>query len=80
MILANLLVDSLRFIPDNASLLFHKGVSTAELSFAALGIAAAVTLPLGLWLGHKHRGLFFALAVSSVGRALPSIVLIGFGS
>jgi osmoprotectant transport system permease protein len=77
-ILGSLFVDSLRFIPDNASLLFHKGVSTAELSFASLGIAAAVTLPLGLWLGHKHRGLFLALAVSTVGRALPSIVLIGF--
>jgi osmoprotectant transport system permease protein len=76
--LAGLFVDSLRFIPDNASLLFHEAVGTAELAFAALGIAAAVTLPLGLWLGHKHRGLFFALAVSNVGRALPSIVLIGF--
>jgi osmoprotectant transport system permease protein len=77
-ILGSLFVDSLRFIPDNAALLFHKGVSTAELSFAALGIAGALTLPLGLWLGHKHRGLFLTLAVSSVGRALPSIVLIGF--
>jgi len=76
--IASLFVDSLRFIPDNASLLFHKGVSTAELSFEALAIAAAITLPIGLWLGHKHRGLFFALAVSTVGRALPSIVLIGF--
>jgi osmoprotectant transport system permease protein len=31
----------------------------------------------GLWLGHRHRGLFVALNVSSLGRALPSIVLIG---
>ena len=76
--IASLFVDSFRFIPDNASLLFHKGVGTAELAFAALGIAAAVTLPLALWLGHKHRGLFLALAASNVGRALPSIVLIGF--
>lgn len=76
--LASLFVDSLKFIPDNASLLFHYGVSTAELSFAALGIATAIVLPVGLWLGHKHRGLFFALGVSSIGRALPSIVLIGF--
>jgi osmoprotectant transport system permease protein len=78
LILASLFVDSFRFIPDNASLLFDKGVSMAELSFAALGIAAAITLPIGLWLGHKHRGLFLALALSSFGRALPSITLIGF--
>jgi osmoprotectant transport system permease protein len=76
--LAGLFIDSFRFIPDHAWLLFHKGVTTAELAFAALGIATAVTLPLGLWLGHMRRGLFFALGVSNVGRALPSIVLIGF--
>jgi osmoprotectant transport system permease protein len=34
-------------------------------------------LPIGLWLGHRHRGLFVALGVSSTGRALPSIALIG---
>jgi len=71
-------IDAFRFIPDNASLLFHEGVGTVELAFAALGLASAVALPLGLWLGHKHRGLFLALGVSNVGRALPSIVLIGF--
>jgi len=38
-----------------------------------------LALPLGLWLGHKHRGLFLALGVSSLGRALPSLVLIAFG-
>jgi len=32
---------------------------------------------LGLWLGHRHRGLFLALGASSIGRALPSIALIG---
>ena len=78
MTFASLFVDSFRFIPDNASLLWHEGLVTVELAFLSLGIAAAVALPLGLWLGHKHRGLFFALAVSNVARALPSIVLIGF--
>src|SRR5207302_7395627 len=49
------------------------------LARTALGIATLVALPLGLWLGHRHRGLFVALAVSSIGRALPSIALIGLG-
>jgi osmoprotectant transport system permease protein len=71
-------VEAFRFIPDNASLLLHEAGGTAELAFAALGIAVALALPLGLWLGHLHRGLLLALAVSNLGRALPSIVLIGF--
>jgi osmoprotectant transport system permease protein len=75
--LASLFVDTLRFIPDNAHLLLQKTVELAELAFTALGISMLIALPLGLWLGHRHRGLFVALSVSSVGRALPSIALIG---
>ena len=70
---ASLFVDSLRFIPDHASLLLQKVAETAELAFTALGIAILLAVPIGLWLGHRHRGLFLALGVSSVGRALPSI-------
>jgi osmoprotectant transport system permease protein len=76
--MASVFLDGFRFIPDHAWLLFHKGVGTVELAFAALGIAVGLALPLGLWLGHKHRGLVVALALSNFGRALPSIVLIGF--
>jgi osmoprotectant transport system permease protein len=76
--LASLFVDTLRFIPDNAHLLLQKTLELAELAFTALGISMLIALPLGLWLGHRHRGLFVALSVSSVGRALPSIALIGF--
>jgi osmoprotectant transport system permease protein len=72
-------VDAFRFIANNAHLLLVKTVEHLELSGAALGIALVLALPIGLWLGHKHRGLFLALSVSSVGRALPSLVLIAFG-
>lgn len=78
MTVAGVFVDAFRFIPDNASLLLHKTVELAELAFVAIAIAIVVALPLGLWLGHKHRGLFLALGISTVGRALPSIVLIAF--
>jgi osmoprotectant transport system permease protein len=77
--LASLFVDTLHFVGDNAGLLLQKAAETAELAFTALGIGLAIALPLGLWLGHRHRGLFLALGVSSVGRALPSVALIGFG-
>jgi osmoprotectant transport system permease protein len=79
MILGGAFVDAFRFIPDHPSLLLDKSGQTAKLAFVALAIAVALALPLGAWLGHRHRGLFFALGVSSVGRALPSIVLIGLG-
>jgi osmoprotectant transport system permease protein len=72
-------VDALHFIPEHASLLVDKTGEHLELSFAALGIALVLALPLGLWLGHRHRGLFLAISVSSIGRALPSVVLIAFG-
>jgi len=72
-------VDAFRFIADNAHLLLVKTAEHLELSLAALGIALVLALPLGLWLGHRHKGLFLALSVSSVGRALPSLVLIAFG-
>lgn len=77
MILASLFIDALRYIPDHASLLLEKAAETAELAFTALGIALVVAVPLGLWLGHRHRGLTFALGTSSIGRALPTIAVIG---
>jgi len=72
-------VDAFRFIGDHGSLLLTKTGEHLELSFAALGIGLLLALPLGLWLGHRHRGFFFAATVSNVGRALPSLVLIAFG-
>lgn len=72
-------VDAFKFIADNPHLLLSKTGEHLELSGAALGIALVLALPLGLWLGHLHRGLFLAASVSNVGRALPSLVLIAFG-
>jgi osmoprotectant transport system permease protein len=78
--IAGTFVDAFRFIGDNPGLLLHLTGVHLELSLTALGIALAIALPLGLWLGHLHRGLFLALSVSSVGRALPSLVLIAFAT
>jgi len=48
------------------------------LSVLAVAIACAIALPLGLWLGHVGRGEFFAVSVSNVGRAVPTLALIAF--
>lgn len=79
MILAGAFADAFNFIPSHSTLLLQKSLETAELAFTALGIALVLALPLGLWLGHRHRGLFTALAVSTLGRSLPIIVLLGLG-
>ena len=47
-------------------------------SFAAMAIACAVAIPLGLYLGHKGRGEFLAVTVSNVGRAIPALALLAF--
>jgi osmoprotectant transport system permease protein len=72
-------LNAFRFMADNPHLLLVKTGEHLELSGAALGIALLLALPVGLWLGHLHRGLFLAASVSNVGRALPSLVLIAFG-
>jgi osmoprotectant transport system permease protein len=49
-----------------------------ELTAASVGIAAAIAIPLALWLGHIGKGQFLATSVSNVGRAVPSLALIAF--
>ena len=43
------------------------------------GVALLIALPLGVWLGHLHRGSFVAINVGNIGRALPSLAVIAFG-
>lgn len=71
--------DAMRFIVDHPHLLLDRTAEHLELSGAAVGIAIAFALPLGVVLGHLHRGSFVAISVSNFGRALPSLVLIAFG-
>src|SRR5581483_7639202 len=69
-------VEAFRFIGDNPSFLLTKTLQQLELAGAALGIAALVALPVGVGLGHLHRGSGVAIGSSIVGRGLPSLVLI----
>jgi osmoprotectant transport system permease protein len=72
-------VDSFSFMAHNTSLLWHKTLEHLGLSGAAIGIALAVAIPVGAWLGHVHRGSFVAINISNIGRALPSLVVILVG-
>jgi len=68
--------EAFRFIGDHPSFLATKAFEQLQLSAAALGLALLVALPLGIVLGHLHRGSALAIGASIVGRALPSLVLI----
>lgn len=69
-------LDALRFIADNPSLLSQKIGEHLVLSGAALGVSLAIAVPIGLWLGHLHRGAFLAVTLANLGRALPSLAVI----
>lgn len=56
----------------------HLTLNHLGLSFAAVLIATAISVPIGLWLGHLGRAQFLAVSVSNVGRAVPAIALIAF--
>jgi osmoprotectant transport system permease protein len=72
-------VDAIEFLFDNLGLIWDKTVEHLALSGAAVGVAMALAIPLGVWLGHLHRGSFIAINVSNVGRALPSLAVISIG-
>jgi osmoprotectant transport system permease protein len=72
-------VNSLDFIVDRRELLLDKTWEHVLLSAAALIVSIAVGAPLGVVLGHLHRGSFLAVNVANVGRALPTLVVIAVG-
>jgi len=47
-------------------------------SFLAIVISIAVSVPIGLWLGHLGRAELLAVGVANVGRAVPALAIIGF--
>ena len=73
---AHTFFEAFRFIGDHPGFLATKALEQLELSGAALGIGAAAALPVGIVLGHLHRGSTIAIGASILGRALPSILLI----
>jgi osmoprotectant transport system permease protein len=71
--------DGVRFVADERRLILDKTVEHLELAGAAMSVALVVALPLGILLGHLHRGSFLAVNVANIGRALPSLAVIAAG-
>jgi osmoprotectant transport system permease protein len=72
-------LDALAFVVDRRDLVADKTWEHVQLSAAALAISVAIGAPLGVVLGHLHRGSFLAVNVANVGRALPTLVVIAVG-
>jgi osmoprotectant transport system permease protein len=72
-------IDALQFIGDNPGLFLDKTGAHLLLSGASVAVALAIAVPLGVWLGHIHRGSFIAINASNIGRALPSLAIISIG-
>ncbi|HEY2719534.1 MAG TPA: ABC transporter permease [Solirubrobacteraceae bacterium] len=80
-------VEAFHFIARNGAVAGHPGLPSLvhlaleTLKVAAIGlvISLAIAFPLGIWLGHIHRGSFVAINTGNIGRALPSLAILAIG-
>ncbi|MGH9132062.1 MAG: ABC transporter permease [Acidimicrobiales bacterium] len=72
----NVFIAAFTFIFNHGHLLLDKTGTYVVLSFEAILIALVIAVPLGVVLGHLHKGSFLAINVSNVGRALPSLAVL----
>lgn len=64
----------------------HRILEHLEFTAVALVIAAAIAIPIGLFIGHTNRGAFLAINIGNAGRSLPTfgllsliVTLVGLG-
>jgi osmoprotectant transport system permease protein len=59
--------------------LVHLTLETLKIAALGVGISILIALPVGLWLGHIHRGSFVAINLGNIWRALPSLAVLAIG-
>ena len=77
----NVLNEVLAWLTDPAQWSGPDGIPVRTLqhfwySLLATAIAAAVALPIGVYIGHTGRGALFAVNLTNLGRAIPSLGII----
>lgn len=75
------LADVWSYLSDGANWSGNQGISAylvqrLLLTGTSLVLAAAVGLPVALWLGHLGRGGALAVNISNVGRAVPTFAVL----
>ena len=78
----NIVTDTVGWLLDPAHWAGSAGIPNRlfehlALSGAAIAIAMAVAIPVGIWIGHTGRLASFAANLANLGRALPSLAVIG---
>lgn len=59
--------------------LTHLTYETLKISAIGILISLVVAIPLGVWLGHIHRGSFVAINLGNIWRSLPSLAVLAIG-
>src|SRR5947209_10978970 len=80
-------IDALHFIGRNGQIsgssgqptLVHLTLETLKIAGIGVGIALLIAIPVGLWLGHIHKGSFVAINLGNVWRSLPSLAVLAIG-
>jgi osmoprotectant transport system permease protein len=80
-------VEAFRFIGRNGSIagtpglptLSHLALETLKVGAIGVAISIVIAIPIGVWLGHIHRGSFLAINIGNLGRALPSLAVLAIG-
>lgn len=80
-------VKAFEFIAENGAVsgqpalpsLTHLTLETLKVGAIGVAISVAIAVPVGVWLGHIHRGSFFAINLGNIGRALPSLAVLAIG-
>jgi osmoprotectant transport system permease protein len=80
-------VEAFRFIANNGAVagepnlpsLAHLALETLKVGAIGVAISVVIAVPVGVLLGHLHKGSFLAINLGNVGRALPSLVILAIG-
>jgi osmoprotectant transport system permease protein len=59
--------------------LVHLTLETLKIAAIGISIALVIAIPIGVWLGHIHRGSFVAINLGNIWRALPSLAVLAIG-
>jgi osmoprotectant transport system permease protein len=80
-------VEAIKFIGRNGQIpgsphfptLVHLTLETLKIAGIGIAISLLLAIPLGIWLGHIHRGSFVAINLGNIWRALPSLAVLAIG-
>jgi osmoprotectant transport system permease protein len=80
-------IEAFKFIAHNGAIagqpalpsLTRLTLETLRVGAIGVAISIVIAVPVGVWLGHVHRGSFLAINVGNIGRALPSLAVLAIG-